>query len=485
MPQGERKGVFLPNEKQAMDVVWAAKAARDLEMSIAEQVTLSAIRNIPCTIFPEMPCAVTLADPSMPDCPLIGCSHTFETMTGYPWGEIIGQNCRFLNKGVNLEPAARTKLREAVQYGHEFVGILPNVRKNGERFKNFLNLTTMEVRGKKYLIGIQADVTNVDVNPDNPGHVRAMRDIAETIFSNNLDAWVQMQAREFSIRLPAPYSQLLKLCDPADFERERQKFVRLGSSGAVVQQYGEANSEKSNRTASAPLAKKDSAAVKKNKGKPAKTVGETSEAPSPSQAPSEKSAGSAMHPNGCTECHFFMFNPGGCRAGKDCIFCHELHPRRNAKKNRRFIKKLVDIGDVGVIDELKKLGSLPAADIEAFTNRRKVGAMMQDQAEVDDELGWARQTTNDSIAVSQISHASTNSSGVDFITLLYSKDDSSAVDAASFTLAAGVGIHLPAMVCTDKTSLESLIEFSAEPSLPDGLVLDARSGLISGMPLKA
>jgi len=52
--------------------------------------------------------------------------------------------------------------------------------------------------------------------------------------------------------------------------------------------------------------------------------------------------GSVGHPNRCIECCFHFFGPQGCRAGENCDFCHEFHPRKNAKKNRRLIKRLAN-----------------------------------------------------------------------------------------------------------------------------------------------
>jgi PAS domain S-box-containing protein len=438
-------GTFLPTETQAMDVVWAAQAAQDLEMTVSEQATLSAIRNMPAAIG-QLPWAVTLADPSMNDCPLIGCSHTFETMTGYAWAEIIGQNCRFLNKGTTMQPSARMKLREAVRLGKEFIGILPNVKKNGEKFRNLLHMSMLEVRGKKYIIGIQADVTNMDVNPDNPGHIRALADVAEKIFSNNLDVWVQIQAREFSIRLPAPYSQLLKLCGPADFQKEQQKFVKFCAVGTTLQHFVEAIPEESNYSSSTPKSKASSKAKAQN------TSGRSGDDNvHEDDAKSEKansvhlsgirSAGASLHPNNCTECHFFMFNPGGCRAGKDCTFCHELHPRKSAKKNRRFIKRLVESGLI--VDAKKPDGSAETevtehvSQEEADTSSGKEEEVAEIKEELwegipsatstatgpefDDDINsggaWCRQTTNESVAT----HNSVNSQGVDFISLQYGK----------------------------------------------------------------
>ena len=47
---------------------------------------------------------VTVANPQGEDFPLIAVSEEFETMTGYTRNEIIGENCRFLNQGVDMNP---------------------------------------------------------------------------------------------------------------------------------------------------------------------------------------------------------------------------------------------------------------------------------------------------------------------------------------------------------------------------------------------
>merc|ERR1712070_1344953 len=39
----------------------------------------------------------------------------------------------------------------------------------------------------------------------------------------------------------------------------------------------------------------------------------------------EESAGSALHPHGCTPCAFFCFKVKGCAKGADCIRCHKSH----------------------------------------------------------------------------------------------------------------------------------------------------------------
>ena len=39
---------------------------------------------------------ITIADPNLPDCPLMYVNEAFCRMTGYDQDEILGRNCRFL-----------------------------------------------------------------------------------------------------------------------------------------------------------------------------------------------------------------------------------------------------------------------------------------------------------------------------------------------------------------------------------------------------
>jgi len=122
--------------------------------------------------------AVVLCDLAVPDHPIVYCSEAFETLTGYACQEIIGKNCRFLQKRYpGLETAAgqankdqrmcddmnrdaRKELREALAKGEEAQVSLINFKKSGERFQNIL--TTIPINwggegGKKYIVGFQAD----------------------------------------------------------------------------------------------------------------------------------------------------------------------------------------------------------------------------------------------------------------------------------------------------------------------------------------
>jgi PAS domain S-box-containing protein len=42
------------------------------------------------------PCALTVADATQPDEPIVYVNGTFEVTTGYSSAEVLGRNCRFL-----------------------------------------------------------------------------------------------------------------------------------------------------------------------------------------------------------------------------------------------------------------------------------------------------------------------------------------------------------------------------------------------------
>jgi PAS domain S-box-containing protein len=103
---------------------------------------------------------VTLADPDLPDMPIVYANHAFEAISGYPQSEIVGRNCRFL-QGEDRDQEARAQIREAIANCQPVEVTLRNYRKNGERFWNHLALTPLfDQHGRLiYYLGIQYDVT--------------------------------------------------------------------------------------------------------------------------------------------------------------------------------------------------------------------------------------------------------------------------------------------------------------------------------------
>lgn len=105
---------------------------------------------------------VTLADPDLPDAPIVYANKAFERMTGYGQDEIVGRNCRFL-QGADRDQPGRQILRDTLARREPAEVTLRNYRKNGEMFINRLNIRPLRCpKGNvMYFLGVQYDVTQM------------------------------------------------------------------------------------------------------------------------------------------------------------------------------------------------------------------------------------------------------------------------------------------------------------------------------------
>ena len=103
---------------------------------------------------------VTLADPDLPDMPIVYANKAFETISGYSQEEVVGRNCRFL-QGEDRNQEGRFLIRQAIEDCQPIEVTLRNYRKDGELFYNHLALTPLFDREGKliYYLGVQYDVT--------------------------------------------------------------------------------------------------------------------------------------------------------------------------------------------------------------------------------------------------------------------------------------------------------------------------------------
>ena len=102
---------------------------------------------------------VVISDPNLPDNPIIYVNPAFESMTGYPSEEVLGQNCRFLQGDERDQPQLRV-LRRALREGRECQVVLRNHRKDGTPFWNELSVSPIFDEGKLLnFVGVQKDVT--------------------------------------------------------------------------------------------------------------------------------------------------------------------------------------------------------------------------------------------------------------------------------------------------------------------------------------
>jgi len=327
--------------------------------------------------------SVSLADPGLPDCPLIGVSQGYEKLTGYSRSEIIGRNSRFLNIKCPMPAELRHELRNAVLNRKRFVGILHNQRKNGEVFCNLLHMSPLRVGNSVFLLGLQADVTRADVDLTLAEHVEELERVVDAIFASNVDAWAALQITNYAAAKPSvlmPYAEaqlvpryrkqvyaearsvfVALIPDDADTGRLRysKTFLevcdegrgqRLGSLRRVYSEPAMPPASGAPLDASARLPKKLLLEwARELRGGP---MGSESALAIPypkwmAAADAEEvgiereeeqgltSAGSALHPNSCMPCSFHCYSHLGCNRGQSCSYCHMDHPKRTRRRGKR------------------------------------------------------------------------------------------------------------------------------------------------------
>ena len=106
------------------------------------------------------PTGITVADPALPDCPLVFMNPAFTAMTGYSPEDVLGRNCRFL-QGRGTEKESVRALRLAIAAGKAITLEFINHRKDGKRFVNELRMAPVRDQTGQLIayIGIQNDVT--------------------------------------------------------------------------------------------------------------------------------------------------------------------------------------------------------------------------------------------------------------------------------------------------------------------------------------
>ena len=105
--------------------------------------------------------SLTLADPSMPDAPLVAVNDAFCEMTGYTPEQALGRNCRFLQPSGGAGPV-RQRMREFLKDdgSDEDKFVVPNVTREGREFLNLVYMNKLRRDGEVILIlGSQFDVS--------------------------------------------------------------------------------------------------------------------------------------------------------------------------------------------------------------------------------------------------------------------------------------------------------------------------------------
>ncbi len=94
--------------------------------------------------------------------PIVYANAAFMELTGYPLDEILGRNCRFLQRDDRDQPPLAT-VRAAIQEGKPCRALLRNYKRDGTLFWNELTLSPVhDADGQlTHFVGIQNDVTDL------------------------------------------------------------------------------------------------------------------------------------------------------------------------------------------------------------------------------------------------------------------------------------------------------------------------------------
>jgi phosphoserine phosphatase RsbU/P len=173
----------------------ASVSARLQEQALAEQL---ALKDRALDVAAE---GITIADARLPARPLIYANDGFERLTGYPVGEVLGRNCRFL-QGPGSDPTAVAEIRAAIAEQRECIVEILNYRRDGSSFWNRLSITPVRDQSGvvTHYIGIQSDVTARREAEDGLRRAKAA-----------LDHDLKLAARVQQALLPPPSLQLGRL----------------------------------------------------------------------------------------------------------------------------------------------------------------------------------------------------------------------------------------------------------------------------------
>jgi PAS domain S-box-containing protein len=154
-----------------------------------------------------------IADPTLPDCPIVFASDPFLRLTGYRREEVLGRNCRFL-QGPDTDRAAVLELKAAIRAGRECTVRLLNYTKTGKAFWNMLTVAPIkDIEDRpRFLVGVQVDVTEHPTVADaTPVGRQAANAVGQALQSMNwvgVDPWATFPT---GLRQPKPHRRL----DPA------------------------------------------------------------------------------------------------------------------------------------------------------------------------------------------------------------------------------------------------------------------------------
>ncbi|MBA3487745.1 MAG: PAS domain S-box protein [Lysobacter sp.] len=103
---------------------------------------------------------IIITDARQPDCPVVYVNPAFQEITGYTPEEVIGRNCRFLQRE-DRDQIALESIRQAMREQREVRVLLRNYRKDGTPFANEFHVAPVRdgSGALTHFVGVQNDVT--------------------------------------------------------------------------------------------------------------------------------------------------------------------------------------------------------------------------------------------------------------------------------------------------------------------------------------
>lgn len=103
---------------------------------------------------------IIITDMTLPGQPTIYVNSAFERITGYAMNDIIGQNCKILQRDDQDQPGIRT-MRQAIALGQACQVVVRNYRKDGTAFWNELTISPVVSGDNRvtHYVGVASDIT--------------------------------------------------------------------------------------------------------------------------------------------------------------------------------------------------------------------------------------------------------------------------------------------------------------------------------------
>ena len=150
-------------------LAWTCPAPREnsgILYAVARDITLQKEAEeqlrIRDSIFDSMQNGLLITDPHQPDNPIVYCNQAFTELTGYAVEDVLGRNCRFLQREDTSQPQLDV-LRGAIVAAQTCRVMLRNYRQDRSMFWNELIVSPVQNSEGQltHFVGMQYDVSQI------------------------------------------------------------------------------------------------------------------------------------------------------------------------------------------------------------------------------------------------------------------------------------------------------------------------------------